>query len=443
MKYLFLLVLAGLILFQPLQAQPLTVDVRLSVETAGSPGEAIRGQLLNVNLNNYVLCAFLFEKPVGKAATLTLLQAASTQTRELALPDSLAGGTLLDFHFHFRQGDSTCVVRLGADSCRFLCVPLSRRDLTFTPLPDEWTGFHLVSMTVNRDSPERPSWPMMLLIATILAADLVFFAFLHIRKSRQRKTKPEAPVVISSRRYITSERNTQGGVYLFGGFRVLTASGEDMTSRFSPILRELLLLLVCHTPKGGISSELIRTTLWYDKDEKSAVNNRSVSIFKIRSLLRAVGDFEIRSNQGRWVLEASDNLVDYYRFITLVKSGVLTRTQTEELLTIVEAGPLLAGFNELWADALKADVTDSILTVLTQMVLGLDLRTQADLVLDICDAITNFDSLNETAVAFKCKAYREKGNSTLSRQVFANFQKEYQAVYGESFPREYADIISG
>ena len=114
----------------------------------------------------------------------------------------------------------------------------------------------------------------------------------------------------------------------------------------------------------------------------------------------------------------------------------------EELLTLVETGPLLSGFNELWADPLKADVTDTILSVLTHFALGLDLRSQTDLVLDICDAISKFDSLNETAVALKCKAYREKGNSTLSRQVFASFQKEYQAVYGEPFTRDYSEIIS-
>ncbi|MBO4537025.1 MAG: hypothetical protein J5702_07435 [Bacteroidales bacterium] len=442
MKHLFLLVLAGLIGFQPLQAQQQPVDVHLALETAGAGEEGIHGQLLNVTLNNYMLCTFLLDKPVDGAATLTLLQAASLHSRQLALPDSLPDGTPLDLHFRFRQGDSTCVVRMGSDSCRFEGVLLNQRNLVFTPLPGDGAGLRLVSMAVNQEKPARPTWPMMLLIAAILAADLVFFVLLHIRNSRRRKANPEEPVVIASHRYVTSERNTRGGIYLFGGFRVLTPEGEDITARFSPILRELLLLLVCHTPKGGITSELIKTTLWYDKDEKSAVNNRSVSLFKLRSLLREVGDFEIRSIQGRWVLEASDDLVDYYRFISLVKSGVLTRTQMEELLTLVEAGPLLGGFNELWADTLKADVTDSILSVLTRFALGLDLRSQADLVLDICDAIAKFDSLNETALALRCKAYREKGNSTLSRQVFASFQKEYQAVYDEPFTRDYSEIIS-
>ena len=70
------------------------------------------------------------------------------------------------------------------------------------------------------------------------------------------------------------------------------------------------------------------------------------------------------------------------------------------------------------------------------------MRSQADLVLDSCDAINKFDPLNETALALQCKACRAKGNNILSRQIFTSFQKEYQAVYGEPFPRDYTEIIS-
>ena len=73
MKRLFLLVLAGFILLQPLQAQQQPVDVHLSLETTGTGQEGIHGQLLNVTLNNYILCTFLLDKPAEGAATLTLL----------------------------------------------------------------------------------------------------------------------------------------------------------------------------------------------------------------------------------------------------------------------------------------------------------------------------------------------------------------------------------
>ena len=438
--FIFLLVLAGL----PLSAQQPT-DLRLCVETTGASDTPLHGQLLNITCNDYMLCTFLLDRTETGESMLTLLQAAAMQAHPLALPDSLPTGTQLEFRFHFVEAEAACIVRCGDDSCRFENVLLIPRNLVFRPLPGDWEDLRLVTMDVVREKPDRATWPVVLLIAAILAADLAVFAILQIRKIRRRKDKVSAdePVVISSHRYVASQQNMRGGIFLFGGFRVRTADGTDITARFSPILRELLLLLICHTPKGGASSELIKTTLWFDKDEKSAVNNRSVSVFKLRSLLREVGAFEIRSNQGRWVLEATPDLVDYYRFIELIKAGELTRSQMEELLTLVEAGPLLGGFNELWADTLKADVTDAILTVLTHFALGLDLGKQADLVLDVCDAVAKFDSLNETALSLKCKAFREKGNNSLSRQTFANFQKEYQAVYGEPFPREYSEIISG
>lgn len=441
MKRLILAFLAICLPMLPLQAQRLA-GIRLSVETTAPDSLALRGQLLNATSNDYIRCAFLLEREPSGDAALTLLQSTSRQSLPIALPDSLPAGSRLEFRFRFQEADSACFVRLGDDEYRFENIFLNQRNLKFNALPGGFEGLQTVAMEVDRLKPDRPTWPYIVLICAILAADLALFAFLHLRNKRRRKGKTETPVVVSPRRYVTDPKNVRAGIYLFGGFRVVDEAGSDITARFSPILRELLLLLISHTPKGGITSELIKTTLWYDKDEKSAVNNRSVSLFKLRNLLREVGSFDIRNDQGRWVLEAEPELVDYYRFVGLIKAGVLTRSQMEELLTLVETGPLLNGFNELWADTLKADVTDTILTVLTNFALGLDLRDQADLVLDICDAIAKFDSLNETALALKCKACRAKGNNILSRQVFASFQKEYQAVYGEPFPRDYSEIIS-
>lgn len=441
MKRLIILFLGTCLIALPSFAQQ-PAEIRLVVETTGPDGTPLHGQLLNVTSNDYIRCTFLLEQTGPGQAVLTLLQARSRQVRPLTLPDSLPAGSRLEFHFRFQDTDSSCIVRFGTDDCRFEHVFLNQRNLQFNPLPGGCEGLQTSVLDIRREKPARPAWPVILLIALILAADLALFVVLHVRNNRRRKVRPQDPIVISPHRYVSSERNERNGIYLFGGFRVIDSESTDITARFSPILRELLLLLVCYTPKGGISSEQIKTTLWYDKDEKSAVNNRSVSLFKLRNLLHGVGSFDIRSNQGRWVLEAASELVDYYRFIDLIKAGVLTRSQTEEMLTLVEAGPLLAGFNELWADTLKADVTDSILTALTHFALGLNIHDQADLLLDVCDAIAKFDSLNETALALKCKACREKGNNILSRQIFTNFQKEYQAVYGEPFPREYSEIIS-
>ena len=442
MKTWFLPFVILLVFLPPLRAQE-PVDILLSVVTGEEADPALDGQLLNVTCNDYVLCTFLLHRESGAPASLTLLNAASLQRRPLALPDSLPAGSPLDFHFRFRTADSACIVRTGADSCRFDGILLNQRNLLFNPLPGDWENLRLKTMSVNQEKPAGTSWAVIVLVAVTLLADLSVFVVLYIRRRRTRSAKkPEEPVVISARRYASTGEPAHSGLYLFGGFRVLASDGSDITARFSPILKELLLLLACHTPKGGINWEQMRTTLWFDKDEKSALNNRSVSLFKLRALLREAGTFHIRNNQGRWTLEADPALVDYYRFVELAKTGVLTRTRMEELLSIVEPGPLLSGFNELWADPLKAEVTDSILTVLIHFAHGLEIRGHEELLLDVCGVISKFDSLNETALALRCKVYREKGNTILSRQVFTNFQKEYQAVYGEAFPREYSEILS-
>ena len=94
---------------------------------AAESGQALDGQLLNVTCNDYVLCTFLLHRESGAPASLTLLNAASLQRRPLALPDSLPAGSPLDFHFRFRTADSACIVRTGADSCRFDGILLNQR----------------------------------------------------------------------------------------------------------------------------------------------------------------------------------------------------------------------------------------------------------------------------------------------------------------------------
>ena len=72
------------------------------------------------------------------------------------------------------------------------------------------------------------------------------------------KTCIEEPVVISSRRYAATGPSGRSGIYLFGGFRVLAADGSDVTARFSPILKELLLLDTIPYPTDKPKCDIIR-----------------------------------------------------------------------------------------------------------------------------------------------------------------------------------------
>jgi len=71
-----------------------------------------------------------------------------------------------------------------------------------------------------------------------------------------------------------------------GDFQIFNRTGSDITSKFSPLLKELFLLILLNSIKDkGISAERIIEILWLDKDEKSARNNLAVNIVKLKTLL--------------------------------------------------------------------------------------------------------------------------------------------------------------
>ena len=292
----------------------------------------------------------------------------------------------------------------------------------------------------------------IIIIFVVLAADLCLFTFLYIKKRRQDRSGALSGGQTSGTDYSRSRRSVVSGrvspgIYIFGNFTVLSSDGKDISAKFSPIIKELLLLLICHNHSGGVSSQTLVDTLWFDKDARSASNNRSVSITKLRSIFKELGDVRIYSNNGYWFFDPKDVYLDFYNYIDLVKGGDFDKEKIVRLLSIIDSGPLLADFtssssSSSWSDDLKADLSDEIMTILSRFAGTLDLSKNADFIIHICDNIEKFDSLSEAAIALKCRAFRAKGSHMLARQIYTNFVKEYQAAYGEPFPRDYSEIIN-
>ncbi|MCK7531345.1 MAG: hypothetical protein MZV63_10075 [Marinilabiliales bacterium] len=63
--------------------------------------------------------------------------------------------------------------------------------------------------------------------------------------------------------------------------------GTDITRKFTPLLKELFLLILFNSIKNdmGISNEKIIEILWHGFSESSANNNKAVNIAKLRAIL--------------------------------------------------------------------------------------------------------------------------------------------------------------
>lgn len=246
----------------------------------------------------------------------------------------------------------------------------------------------------------------------------------------------EAPVLPS---------HVGAAVHLFGDLQVFDTEGGDLTKQFSPLLKQLFLLILLYSLKNdrGISSEKLDEILWFDKDEKSARNNRSVNIAKLKALLDKTGGFELSKKTGYWKfdIDASKVYVDYQEYLSLIHNPSLDKQGAKALAAITRRGSLLGNVEYPWLDPFKSDVSNHVIDTYLHFV-----KTGAhdpDFLIEIADDIFYFDSVNEEAMAIKCKALVQLGKHSLAKNAYTTFTREYRHIYGEDFKREFQSVLQG
>jgi len=236
------------------------------------------------------------------------------------------------------------------------------------------------------------------------------------------------------------------GIYLFGGdLQIVDLAGKEITKKFSPLLKEMLLIFILYTVRWerGISSEKLTELFWSDKSQSSARNNRSVNIAKLNSLLEQLGDFRVTKKSGYWCIEPMDTLyIDYLRFSRMVSNKkYFTETEIRELLDIIDKGGFLFEVDYEWLDNFKSEMSILVLTTLGNFIENLNVQANAELIVEICNKIFYFDEINEEAMIHKCRSLLQLGYHSLALQCYENFCQIYFRLYGEAYPRSFRDCL--
>jgi two-component SAPR family response regulator len=292
------------------------------------------------------------------------------------------------------------------------------------------------------------------IVLMIVLAVVVYLAFHYVKKKRVREMDNLSHSVTSETEeweQITNEFGLQevrsSAIHCFGGFRVFDATRTDITGEFTPLLKELYLLLLLHTVKDdkGISSEKLLEILWFDKSLESARNNRAVNIAKLRAVLEKVGNFEITHDTGYWKIICYDPEVynDYCGFVQITQS--IKNPDKRDILKLIKIagkGPFLGNVSYEWLDSFKSTTSDSIINSLIRFSDSLDIKKDAHLIIQMADCIFNFDSINEDAMILKCKSHHAMGSHSLPKSTYTKFKKEYKTLYGEDYEVSFADVIN-
>lgn len=236
-------------------------------------------------------------------------------------------------------------------------------------------------------------------------------------------------------------------IKLFGQFEVTTAGGQQLTRQFTPLLKELFLLIVIDSLRynKGVPPEKMNELLWHDKDVKDAKNNRAVNLAKIKNILEKLEGCTISRETGAWKFEFDPAIVhiDFFDYLQLFQKpgGNLAATDTNKLLLICSAGAFLEQTYYEWLDPLKAEVSNFIVEALLHCNTTLEPGRHREKSIAIANAIFQFDELNEHALRIKCKTLIALGRHTLAKTTYDKFSSKYKEIYGEEFAENYQAII--
>ncbi len=235
-------------------------------------------------------------------------------------------------------------------------------------------------------------------------------------------------------------------LYLFGDFRIVDSTGEELTKSFTPLIRELFLVILLYSIRRerGISSEKLKELLWSDKSDASARNNRSVNIAKLKHILERMGHIRISKDTGYWKIDTDPDhvYIDYSHYLNIVcDKGQLTKQRMTGLADIIQRGSFLSNDEHEWLDPFKSEVSNEIIDTYMHFATSIDLKEDPDFLIKLANYVAYFDPVNEDTMSIKCKSLAYLGKHSLARDTFEHFGKEYKRLYGEDFEKNFQEIL--
>jgi hypothetical protein len=235
-------------------------------------------------------------------------------------------------------------------------------------------------------------------------------------------------------------------IYLFGPFQVFDREGHDSTRLFTPLLKELFLIIATYTIRNGrgISSEGLNEILWHDKAEKDAKNNRSVNLAKLKPILEKIGNCIINKESGYWQLQVlDDTYIDYKACVALMQeASVPDSQQIHALVHIIKRGPFLLQTEYNWLDDIKSEISNAVIDRCLSYLRHHDITENPEFSIEITNCIFYFDQLNEDALTFKCKGLILLKRHNLASNTYLKFVKDYRDIYSADFDKTFQEIIA-
>ncbi len=292
----------------------------------------------------------------------------------------------------------------------------------------------------------------------VFSSTLIIIVVLYIRKKRLITiASPKKKKIISAvhneagkkafmKILENGEKPKKNVIKLFGIFYVLDKEGKDITSEFTPKLKNLFLVILLHSShnKNGITTEDLTKIVWPNYSNKSAKNSRGVNIRKLRVILNNLEGIEIIFSRDRWTVELSDEVYcDYFDCLNLLDNPQFNSPEYYlKLYYLVRDGQLVKNENYEWMDDIKGYIDYRVIDILLKYIGLIDEQQNSELILDIIDRIHISDPVNEKAFEMKIKMLLDQDNFNTARYAFDAFTKNYQEFYGQAYKKKFDELVS-
>jgi DNA-binding SARP family transcriptional activator len=235
-------------------------------------------------------------------------------------------------------------------------------------------------------------------------------------------------------------------LFLFGEMQIFDKDGIDITRQFTPLIRELFLLILLYSVRKGtgVSSDKLTEVLWSDKSTQAARNNRSVNIAKLKTLLDRLEGVHLSKETGYWKIDLDPvtTRLDYQTWLNIVKDkNRLNKQRINELAEITQRGGFLTNIEYEWLDDFKSEVSNTIIDTYLHFAQSIPLKEDPDFLVRLANYVFYFDPVNEEAITIKCKALAATGKHSLAKNAFDGFARQYRTIYGEDYGKDFQTLL--
>ncbi len=282
-------------------------------------------------------------------------------------------------------------------------------------------------------------------LLAILVLSLLVIAYLKIPFRKLKKQATAADKIRSIENAIIHKPEANY-IQLFGDFKVLDKNGTDISSQFTPKLKQLFLIILLYSQrnKNGISTKELTDILWLGHSSQSAKNSRGVTIRKLRLIIESLDSVQINFHIDRWSMAFDgDVYCDYVECLKLLKREKIHDTDFNlNFYHIIQEGELFKGESYDWLDDFKGFVGNNIVDILLKFINELSIVSDTELILKLTDRILVTDPVNDQALAYKLKVLIKQNNYNLARFTYDRFSSLYEELYGEKFSIKFEELIA-